>query len=89
MEADVGREGIAPLENSARLSGGGSVTHDQLDPLVFSEVADDLGINPRDGLEFARPIPAIVRPCQPCGGVRFPFGRHAVVGRRRTRDLSS
>ena len=47
--------------------------------LMGSEQADDFRIEPGDGLEFAGPVFGIVRPGEPCGLVRLPFGGHAVA----------
>jgi hypothetical protein len=41
------------------------------------EMAHDFGVDPGDRREFAGPIGALVRPAEPCGFVRFPFGGHA------------
>ena len=47
------------------------------------EVTDNLGIHPRDGLEFAGPVFGVVWPGDPGGGVRSPLGGHAEGGRLR------
>ena len=44
-----------------------------------AQVADDFGIDPGDRLELSRPVAAIMRPGEPGGGVRFPFGGHAIA----------
>src|SRR5208337_381217 len=45
------------------------------------QIANDFGIDPRDGCELARPVRAIVRPRDPCSFVRLPFARHAIAKR--------
>src|ERR1700751_1503669 len=65
MEADIVREGIAALENSAGLSRAGCVIDDQLDAFVLRQIADNLGVHPGNRLEFSRPIALIVRPREP------------------------
>ena len=47
--------------------------------LARREQADDLRVDPRNRLEFSRPVFGIVRPGQPGGLVRLPLGGHAVA----------
>jgi hypothetical protein len=42
-------------------------------------VANDFGVDPGDGLEFAGPVLGVVGPGDPGGGVGSPFGGHAIV----------
>jgi len=42
-------------------------------------VADDFAVDPGDGLELVRPVLRVMRPGDPCGGVRSPFGGHTKV----------
>src|SRR5881628_2379614 len=79
MNPDVVGQSISSFQNFARLPGRTCVIDDQLDVFVFRQITDDLRIDPRDGLEFSRPVTLIVGPREPCGGVRFPLGRHAVA----------
>ena len=44
------------------------------------EVADDLGVDPGDGLELAGPVFGVVGPGDPGGGVGLPLGGHAKRG---------
>ena len=58
---------------------GRRIIDDQFDPLVPRQMANDFGVHPWNGLELARPVVAVVRPSQPGGVVRLPFGGHAVT----------
>src|SRR5216684_3542354 len=40
-------------------------------------MADNFSEGPRNGRKFSRPIGYFVRPAEPGGFVRFPFGGHA------------
>ncbi len=57
------------------------VVDQNVDLLDAREMADDLRIDPRNRLELARPVGAIVRPRDPRGLVRLPLGRHAIAER--------
>ena len=46
-------------------------------PLDLRKFAHDLAVDPRNGLEAARPVVFVVRPGDPGGFVRFPLGGHA------------
>ena len=59
---------------------GGEVVDEDVDVFDAGEVADDLGVDPGDGLEFAGPVFGVVGPGDPGGGVGGPLGGHAVVG---------
>ncbi len=52
------------------------IFHQNADPFHARQVAHDFAIEPRNRREFAGPIGSLVRPCQPRGFVRLPFGRH-------------
>src|SRR5579864_3724206 len=54
---------------------------DQVYIFRATEMPDDIGKDPGNGVEFSRPVRAIVRPRQPCGLMRLPFGRHAIAKR--------
>src|SRR5690349_22368108 len=43
----------------------GSVVYQNAYSLTANEVTDDVGVNPGDAVKFARPIPPVVRPCDP------------------------
>ena len=62
----------------ARRLGVGVVDED-VDVFAAGEVADDLGVDPGDGLEFSGPVFGVVGPGDPGGGVGLPLGGHAVV----------
>ena len=57
------------------------VVDEDVDVFYLGEVADDLGVDPGDGLEFSGPVFGVVGPGDPGGGVGGPLGGHAVVGR--------
>jgi hypothetical protein len=52
-----------------------------VDVFAAGEVADDLGVDPGDGLELSGPVLGVVGPGDPGGGVGGPLGGHAVVSR--------
>ena len=58
---------------------GGEVVDEDVDVFDAGEVADDFGVDPGDGLEFAGPVLGVVGPGDPGGGVWGPLGGHAVV----------
>ncbi len=62
-----------------RASASLGIFHNDGDTFHPRQVADNLGIYPGDGGEFSRPVAAVVRPGQPGGSVRLPFGGHAVA----------
>ena len=55
------------------------VVDEDVDVFDLGEVADDLGVDPGDGLEFSGPVLGVVGPGDPGGGVGGPLGGHAVV----------
>ncbi len=57
------------------------IVDQDVDPLDAREVTNDLGVDPRNRLELARPVGAIVRPRDPGGVVRLPLGGHAIAER--------
>ena len=56
-----------------------SVVDEDVDVFDLREVADDLAVDPGDGLELAGPVLGVVGPGDPGGGVRGPLGGHAVA----------
>src|SRR4029078_940212 len=50
---------------------------EDLDVFMVRDHAGDLGVDPRDRSELARPVRLVVRPANPRGAVRLPLGRHA------------
>ena len=58
---------------------GGLVVDEEMDVFDLGEVADDLGVDPGDGLELAGPVLGVVGPRDPGCCVRGPLGGHAVV----------
>ena len=75
------RRASARSRTFARAGFGGGIFDDDVHPLDARQMADDLGIDPGDWRELARPVGAVVRPGQPGGGVRLPLGGHAVAER--------
>src|SRR5262249_38598698 len=55
---------------------GNRRVHKNANPLRLGEVKNDVGVHPDDRLELAGPVVALVRPGDPGGVVRFPFGGH-------------
>ena len=68
MEVETGEDGSVAKEDVAGALLGGLVVNEDVDVLAAGEVADDLGIDPGDGLEFSGPVLGVVRPCDPGGG---------------------
>src|SRR5580765_2023434 len=79
VKTNVVGERFRTFENSVSLPRRRGIVDDQFDPLVPREIANDLGINPWDGLELSRPVALVMRPCEPRGGVRFPLGGHPIA----------
>ncbi len=55
------------------MSGG---IYENADEFADGDFADDFGVDPLDGFEFAGPVGGIVGPAEPGGFVGRPFGRH-------------
>ena len=51
-----------------------------LDRLVIGQCPGDLGVDPRNGPQLARPVRLVVRPGDPGGLVRSPFGGEGGAG---------
>ncbi len=77
---------VAPLQDLARCLLLARGCHDQVYVFMAGNVADDIGKDPWDGVKFSRPVRAVVRPRQPCGLMRLPFGGHTVSERVRGID---
>src|ERR1700682_2220828 len=79
MEVEPGEVG----SGSAEMADGAVLRRKVIDQDVnvfhCGKVPDDLAIEPGDGLELHRPVLGVVRPGDPGGSVRSPFGWHAVV----------
>jgi hypothetical protein len=73
----AGEVGAAALEHGGGAALGGLVVDQDVDVFDAGEMADDLGVDPGDGLEFAGPVLGVVRPGDPGGGVGLPLGGHA------------
>ena len=74
-----GEVGPSAAEQAVGAALGGEVVDEDVDVFDAGEMADDLGVDPRDGLELAGPVLGVVGPGDPGGGVRLPFGGHAVL----------
>ena len=64
------------------------VFHEDSYALDLREVANDVRVNPGDRRKFSRPVGFFVRPGEPCGRVRLPFGGHAVAELERGAALA-
>ena len=67
------------LENSARGIFLGSMADENADDFTRRNVPHHFAIDPGNGREFARPVTGVVRPGEPGGFMRFPFGGHPVT----------
>src|SRR5208283_22952 len=83
MKADVIGKRVRLFKYRARPLFPTGVIDDQVHPLMPRQVADNLGVDPRNRRELSRPVAAEMRPGKPCGLVRLPLGRHAVSPGRR------
>lgn len=79
MEVQAGHVGSGAAEEAGGSALGVGVVDEDVDVFDLREVADDLAIDPGDGLELAGPVLGVVGPGDPGGGVGAPFGGHAVV----------
>ena len=81
VEVEAGEIGSGAAEMADGAVFGVGIVDEDVDGFDLGEVANDFGVDPGDGLEFSGPVFGVVRPGDPGGGVRSPFGGHAVVGR--------
>ncbi len=79
MEVEAGFVGTGTFEDLRGPAFGSEIVDENVDVFNAGEMADDLGVDPGDGLEFVRPVFGVVGPGDPGGGVGRPFGGHAVV----------
>ena len=79
MKDDMVTERIGVFEHGASIFFHALTVDNQIDALMLCKVADDLRIDPGNGLELSRPIAAKMRPGKPRGNMRFPFGWHAIA----------
>ncbi len=79
VEVEAGEVGAAAAEHLGGAALGGEVVDEDVDVFDGGEVADDLAVDPGDGLELSGPVFGVVGPGDPGGGVRGPLGGHAVV----------
>lgn len=80
MEAELGKIDAVAGKDFFGFGFGGGIVDDDFNALAFGDEANDLSVDPRDGLEFSGPVFGVVRPGEPCGIMRSPLGRHAVAG---------
>jgi hypothetical protein len=84
MEELDGREiGVAFLQNAPDALLGLGVLDQNAHAFHARQMTNDLAIQPRDRLEFSRPVGFLVRPGEPGGLVRLPLGRHPEAQRAR------
>jgi len=79
VEVEAGEIGAGAEEDAAGALLGGIVVDEDVDVFDAGEVADDLGVDPGDGLEFSGPVLGVVGPGEPGGGVVGPFSWHSEV----------
>ena len=79
VKMQAGEVCARPLQDSLCALFGGSVVDEDMDVLDRRKMPHNICVNPRDGLEFSRPVLRIVRPCNPRRGVPGPLGRHSVA----------
>ena len=80
MEVGAGEVGATAAEDVGGAALGGEVVDKDVDVFDAEEMADDLGVDPGDGLEIPGPVFWVVGPGHPGGGVGRPLGGHAVCG---------
>ena len=87
-EIDGSQVYAAAVQDFSRTISSGGIIDDDAHPLNAGEVTDNVGVDPRNRLEFAGPIGEFVRPGEPRRDLRLPFGRHseALVMRTRTQQ---
>ncbi len=78
MEVETGEVGSGAAKEVVGAALGVGVVDEDVDVFDAGEVTDDLGVDPGDGLELAGPVFGVVGPGDPGGGVRRPFGGHAI-----------
>ena len=79
VEVKAGEVGALAAEHASGTLLGGEVVDQDVNVFDVREEADDLGVDPGDGLELAGPVGGVVGPGDPGGGVRGPLGGHAAA----------
>ena len=79
-----GRRARRGFEDGARASRDRLGVAEDLDRLVVGEHARDLGVDPRNRPELARPVRLVMRPRDPGRAVRLPLGGHPPAARCRS-----
>src|SRR5207245_10148115 len=77
-----------PTRRSSDLFGG-AVFNEEKNALDARQVANDFPEGPRNNRKFPGPVGYLVRPAEPGGFVRLPFGGHSEADRKSTRLNSS
>ena len=77
VEEEAGEVGAAAAKDGGGAALGGEIVDQDVDVFDGGEMADDLCINPGDGLELAGPVVGVMGPSDPGGGVVLPLGGHA------------
>src|SRR5262249_51411759 len=80
-EVDAAEIDAGTAEHAPRRPLHRRVVDQDADALAGDELADDLGVDPRDRRELPRPVAPLMRPGEPGRRVRLPLGRHAVAER--------
>jgi hypothetical protein len=80
VEVEAGEVGSAAAEDASGAALCGRVVDQDVDVFDAGEIADDLCIDPWDGLKLAGPVVRIVGPGDPGGGVMLPLGGHTGWG---------
>src|SRR5215471_16253389 len=70
---------MTAIEDGAHRIALGGVEHDDVHIFDPAQMSNDVGVYPRDRLEFSRPVILIVRPCKPCPLLPFPLRPYAVA----------
>ena len=80
VEVQASEIGALTAKHAVGALFAGDIVDEDVHIFHAGEMADDLAVDPGDGLELAGPVLGIVGPGDPCGGVRGPFGGHAEAG---------
>jgi hypothetical protein len=76
VKTNIVVQSICALQSLACEPLSGCIFDNEFDALVPAKIANDLRIDPRNRLEFPRPIQLVMRPRKPGGSMRLPFGGH-------------
>ena len=79
MKVEAGEVSSGALEQTGSAALGGEVVDEDVHIFDSRQVADDLAIDPGNGLKFSGPVFGVMGPGDPGGGVGSPLGGHAVI----------